>query len=133
MLKILISIFICLFMALETSASQWTEVYYKAYINIAKIDRNYVFYWEKILNNHNISQVKNKKVYYLMDYMIADCSNSGASVLAEYEYGLNGKVLSSYISPYYNYPFNAEFEPIIPQSNGEIVYKYVCGYSNYTN
>ena len=64
-----------------------------------------------------------------MEYYIGNCSQNSNGLLALYEYNHSGKALSSYTSPYYNHPEIMTFEPVVPQSVGEVIHKYVCGFS----
>jgi len=127
MRKIII-IFACLNVALAAFAEEWIEVYNKTYIKIDKYQNNRVFYWTKALNDGTMKPVNKQKVQYIMDYNVEDCSQNSSGLLATYAYGLSGKVLSSYISPFYNYPSMIPFEPVIPQSVGEVIHKSVCGF-----
>lgn len=126
----LLSFFIFLNITLMVFAEEWVEVYGKTYIKIDRTQNDKVFYWAKILNDGTMKPVDKQKIQYILMYNVENCSQSGSGLLATYEYGFSGKVLSSYISPNYNYPNLVNFEPVVPQSVGEVIHKAVCGIVN---
>lgn len=121
MKKFLILLITCL-LGIEVFASDWYQLSSKTYILIEKNKDNQFFIWEKRLNKGDVKPIKGEKVYYDMAHMVVDCSNNTSAIIDGYTYGLNGNVLDSFHAPYY------EFNSIVPQSVGEGIRKYVCGY-----
>lgn len=107
-------------------ANEWVEVYYKTYVKLEKLDGDNVFYWAKYLNDGSIKPIANKKVHFQMSYEVENCADNSSATMASYFYGLNGSVLSSYVSPFYSTPRYLSFSPVIPQSIGEALHKYAC-------
>lgn len=110
--------------ALCVFASQWAEVCDKIYVKIEKYESNKVYYWVKILNKGKTKPINSKKVMHEMIYEVSDCSNNTIWLQNYYAYGPSGEVLDSSTS---NYP---DFQQIVPQSVGEALHNYVCGYNN---
>lgn len=125
--RFIILLFVFLNIALNVFAEEWAEVYNKMYVKIEKTQDDKVFYWTKILNDGTIKPIDKQKIQYIMNYNIENCSDNSSGILATYSYGFSGKVLSSYVSLYYNYPTLISFEPVVPQSVGEVIHKFICG------
>lgn len=129
MKKFLIGLFIAFMICLKVIASQWVEIYPKTYIKTEKDQDGKVYYWIKALNDGKMKPINNKKISYIMQYSISDCSANKIAVLGVYTYGnKEDQPIESYTSPFYDAPRYASYEPIIPQTKGEIWHKFVCGY-----
>jgi len=134
MKKIVVLVFICfMFSSLSAFASEWAEVCYKIYIKVEKTQGDKVFYWQKALNNGEMKPIRKQKINYNMAYLIDNCSQSTTGILAMYIYGFNNSPIESYTSSSYNNPEYIRFEPIIPQTIGESIHKYVCSYNTNSN
>lgn len=130
MRNFLIILLVFLNVTLIAFSEEWVEVYSKIYIKIDKSQNDKIFYWSKFLNDGTMKPVNNQKIKYAMNYNIEDCTQNSNGLLAAYEYSTSGKVLSSYVSPFFNHPSLVPFEPVVPQSVGEVIHKYVCGFAN---
>ena len=121
MKKILILLLICL-VGLEVFASEWAELSDKKYIKIEKYQDGKVFYWVKALNDGRFEPINKKTVNHKMSYFSSNCSNNTMAIISSYSYDMEGNVISNFNDAYYM------FEPVVPQSIGETMHKYVCGY-----
>lgn len=126
-MKKLLILLILIAIPTKIFASEWVEVANKIYVSIDKNRDGYIFYWVKYLNDGNMSPIKKQKVNHELAYYAENCAQNSSAIMAGYYYAINGSVLDSYVSPFYNHTNLASFEPVIPQTNGEAIHKYVCG------
>lgn len=115
------TIIILFLFTLPVFAADWVEISYKTYIDKSSIKRDYngVTSWIKILNDGNMENISNKKVWYKILNNTFNCSNKTYKNNSYNVYGLNGTVL-------YSDNYSTEWETIIPDSNAEYWHSLLC-------
>jgi hypothetical protein len=130
----LILIYLCTVFAflVRTSVSanaNWVEFYPKDYLDTNSIELNedrYISYWIKSLNNGSFQNINSKKVWYLMVYKIADCTEKKLATKAIISYDIDGNVIESSYLPDYRLFSMYNFEKVIPDTIGELELDFIC-------
>lgn len=133
MKKVLILLAI-LFISLPVYATQWVEFSYKSYYDedLWQQNGNYVTVWFKLLNTGDLPLKNNKKVWYSMEKVIADCGNYKVAFLTTAYYGLKDELLDLYdfdTNRYHSYDIwlsSLHWINIMPDTVGEERYNLMC-------
>ena len=115
--------FMLLLLALPVFAADWLEIDHKIYLDKSSIKHNYqtneVSAWIKILNDGNMQNVSDKKVWFKIINTSFNCSNKTYRNNSYNVYGLKGTVL-------YSDNYGSQWETIIPDSNADYWFSIVC-------
>ena len=105
-------------------ASEWSELYSKAYIDMESINwkGNVVSFWTKTLNPGNWKPIDNKKIWYLLSYNKISCKDKKSSFQTLVAYDLKGEAVSSLDIP----DASLEWTNIIPDTRDDILYNVFC-------
>ena len=108
-------------------AADWKEIYPKNYIDVSSITwhKDTVSFWIKSLNPGTWKPFKNKKIWYSKDYIAVDCKEKKFAIKSSLFYDLQGGVIDSYDV---NYDSILDWNRIVPDTNGDILYQAFCKY-----
>lgn len=119
-------------------ASNWNRVIENIYIDTDSIEWDSLYgklynspvytYWLKVLNNMNtfndIEKYYKKRINKILAKETIYCNSKQKSLLAVYIYDQQDNIIDSYE----HFPLN--YSNIIPDSNGEKVFNFICQYAN---
>lgn len=113
---------ILLLIALPCFAVNWVECGYKTYIDLSswRKNGNYVSAWFKLLNTGNWKLIDNKKVWFSIRYIVADCNSRTYSLNSVTSYDLQGNVIRSDDFQ------SLDFQHVVPGTIGEDMYYTMC-------
>jgi hypothetical protein len=113
-----------LLVCLPSFAANWVQYSEKGWYDISSWQQKgyIVSAWFKDLNDGSMKPVDNKKVWYNISYIQANCSERKINVKSAATYGLDGELL---YSGSWNYP---DWHDVIPDSNGELKYYVLCSF-----
>ena len=99
----------------------------KNYIDVSSITwhKDTVSFWIKSLNPGTWKPFKNKKIWYSKDYIAVDCKEKKFAIKSSLFYDLQGGVIDSYDV---NYDSILDWNRIVPDTNGDILYQAFCKY-----
>ena len=141
-MKKLFFLIVFLFIGILTVyAANWVEVDIKKYADVSSIAKyndiygknNVYSIWTKYLNDgsdifKDIENEFKKKPWYILQMWLLDCENKAIDMKSLVFYDLNEKVIASNTYSY------EKWDPVVPNSYGEVLYQGVCAYKvNSTN
>lgn len=111
-----------LLVCLPSFAANWVQYSEKGWYDISSWQRSgyIVRVWFKDLNDGTMKLIDNKKVWYDISYIQANCAERKINVKSIATYGLNGELL---YSNSWNYP---DWQDVVPESKGELKYYILC-------
>lgn len=137
-MKKILLLFLMLCFALPSLAANWVEVGYKRYIDSSSLKRSYGYgynnnrspqsasAWFKTLNSGNWEKLNNKQIWFLKDFVSADCTLKKIRINTSVCYDLKGNVIGSNDVP-------GSWQNVVPDSVGEQTYTALCCTPNYFN
>lgn len=123
-MKKFLVLILLLVLASPVFAADWFQYAPKGWLDkdSVQVYDDTVTIWFKDLNPGDWAKINNKKVWYRMNQIRANCRKKTLTILSVAEYDLNNKVLFSYNFKSYE----QEEEPIIPESVGEWKFLFMC-------
>jgi len=129
-MKKLLIIIICLFLVSPACAivGNWKQIDNKIYLLKGDyIEKPYVGFWIKRLNDGDMDLVDKKKVWYEIYYILANCSDSSLYIINSISYDKNAKILTSWEAPFTEkYLDIIPFSKVVPDSMGEVYFNAGC-------
>ena len=124
MRKILFLIILIIVAFSPVLASDWYELYSKAYIDRESISwkGNVISFWTKTLNPGSWKLIDNKKIWYLLSYNKISCRERKYSIQTLVAYDLKGNVVSTIDIP----DALLEWQNIVPDTRDDVLYDVFC-------
>ena len=126
-----------LFTILPVAAANWSQIFPKTWYDTNSLTRkgNIVRVWIKDLNPGDWDNVNNKKVWYYMREVEADCANRKLRLVNNIAFDLKGNSIYNFTNPeikrQYDYgesKFYSDeiWEPSVPGTASENIYNFMC-------
>jgi hypothetical protein len=117
-------LFLLMFLSAPAFAAEWFQFDDKAWIDVSSRQFKYdtVTAWVKFLNPGDWEKFDNKKIWYQMRQIKADCSKKTTTYLYLIVYDLKENPIFTH-----NYkPYEQEETPVVPNSIGELMHAIMC-------